>query len=76
MVYNPKIYPDSSTTHATDDQISINYRLAEDWNFPTVNIFDSIDNLIKKEKRQQKHIDRIAWKAEAAQRFAKGRHFK
>jgi hypothetical protein len=38
--------------------------------------FDSIDDVIKAEKRRQKAIDRIAWKAEAAQRRAKGMHFK
>jgi len=75
MAYKPKFYPDNSTTCAADDQI-INYRIVDAWHFPMVNAFESIDNLIKEEKRRQKHIDRIAWKAEAAQRFAKGRHFK
>lgn len=76
MVYKPKFYPNDSTTCATDYQVPINYRLAEDWNFPTINIFESINDLIKEEKRRQKRIDRIAWKAETAQRFAKGRHFR
>jgi hypothetical protein len=30
----------------------------------------------KKAERKKKAIDRIAWKAEAAQRRAKGMHFK
>lgn len=36
----------------------------------------SVEELAKEQKREQKHIDRIAWKAEAAQRRAKGGHWK
>lgn len=38
--------------------------------------FKSFNDVIKKQTREQKHIDRIAWKAEAEQRRAKGMHFK
>ncbi len=31
---------------------------------------------LEEQKRKQKEIDRIAWKAEAAQRLAKGRQWK
>lgn len=36
----------------------------------------TIEELTEAEKRKQKSIDRIAWKAEAAQRIAKGGHWK
>jgi len=37
---------------------------------------EPVEDMIKTQKRSQKHIDRMAWKAEAAQRFAKGGHWK
>jgi hypothetical protein len=37
---------------------------------------ESLNFAIEEQKRKQKAIDRIAWKAEAAQRRAKGMHFK
>jgi len=36
----------------------------------------SIEGIAKAEKRRQKAIDRVAWKAESKQRFQKGMHFK
>jgi hypothetical protein len=36
----------------------------------------TINEAVKAERRRQKVIDRIAWKAENKQRFQKGWHFK
>ncbi len=40
------------------------------------NIADSIDRDLNEQKRNQKHIDRLAWEAERRQRYQKGGHFK
>ncbi|MCK9571234.1 hypothetical protein M0R72_19960 [Candidatus Pacearchaeota archaeon] len=37
---------------------------------------ESLNSAIEEQKRKQKSIDRIAWRAETQQRFNKGRKFK
>jgi len=62
----------ASTTYASDSDIIFEFR---------THMLDipqpiSVDKIIKTKKSRQKYIDRIAWKAEAAQRLAKRGNWK
>ena len=62
------------TRYRSSDATTDSYRFT----FPIVCEYvpPNPDEIIKEQKRKQKHIDRLAWEGERRQRYQKGGHWK